>query len=185
MSAVCCRKHSADQDQPTGSCEVKMARTAEPYPPAFRQLEQLAAPGDQITSRLWGMTGWSVNWWIGATELFAILLVVPFMLGLGGLYAADLALCASAGVLLSASRWTRPVLVIAITSQRQLLCCRISRPFLHKTISQGPLETEWFAGFRRGWLFSQLPYRGPGTDGKTVRLNIPARCRKVAETVTS
>ena len=161
-----------------------MARTAEPYPAVFRQLEQLVAPGDQITSRLWGMTGWSMNSWIVATELFAILLVVPFMLGLRGLYGADLALCLSAGVLLSASWWTRSVLVIAITGQRQLLCCRISRPFLHKTITQAPLEAAWFAGFRRGWLFSQLRYRGPGTDGKTVRLNIPGRCRQVAESVT-
>lgn len=161
-----------------------MARTAEPYPAVFRQLEQLVAPGDQITSRLWGLTGWSMNWWIVATELVAILLVMPFMLGLRGLYTADLALCGSAGVLLSASFWTRPVLIIAITSQRQLLCCRISRPILHKTITQAPLEAAHFAGFRRGWLFSQLRYRGPGTDGKTARLNIPARCRQAAETVT-
>jgi hypothetical protein len=173
----------AERAASPGSCEVKIARTAEPYPVVFRQLEQLVAPGDQITSRLWGLTGWSMNWWIVATELFAILLVVPFMVGLRGLYAADLALCGSMGVLLSASFWTRSVLVIAITSQRQLLCCRISRPFLHKTITQAPLEAAWLAGFRRGWLFSQLRYRGPGTGGKTVRLNIPARCRQAAETV--
>ncbi len=160
-----------------------MARTAEPYPGVFRQLEQLVAPGDQITFRFWGLTGWSMNWWIVATELFATLLVVPFMLGLRGLYAADIALCGSAGVVLSASWWTRSVLVIAITSQRQLLSCRISRPFLHKTITQAPLEAAWFADFRRGWLYSQLRYRGPGTNGKTVRLNIPAGCRQVAETV--
>jgi hypothetical protein len=59
-----------------------------------------------------------------------------------------------------------------------------ARPFLRKTITQAPLEAAWFGGFRRGWLFSQLRYRGPGTDGKTVRLNIPARCRQAAETVT-
>jgi hypothetical protein len=126
-----------------------------------------------------------MNWWIVAAELFAILLVLPFILGLRGLYTADLALCGSVGVLLSASFWTRSVLVIAFTSQRQLLCCRITRPFLHKTITQAPLEAAWFTGFRRGWLFSQLRYRGPGSGAKTVRLNIPARCRQAAETVTA
>ncbi|MDR2988347.1 MAG: hypothetical protein LBV34_26290 [Nocardiopsaceae bacterium] len=158
-----------------------MARTAEPYRAVFRQLEQLVAPGDQITSRLWGLTGWSMKWWMVATELFAILLLLPFILGLPGLYAADMALCGSAGVLLSASWWTRSVLVIAITSQHQLLCCRISRPLLRKTITQAPREAAQFAGFRRGWLFSQLSYRGPGTGGKTVRLNIPAQFRQAAE----
>jgi hypothetical protein len=93
-------------------------------------------------------------------------------------------LCGSVGVLLSASFWTRSVLVIAVTSQRRLLCCRISRPFLRKTFTQAPREAAWFAGFRRGWLFSHLRYRGPGTGGRTVRLNIPARCRQAAETVT-
>ena len=73
---------------------------------------------------------------------------------------------------------------MAITSQRQLLCCRTSRPFQRKTITQAPIETALFADFRRGWLFSQLRYRGPGTDGKTARLNIPARCRQAAETLT-
>ncbi len=161
-----------------------MAKTAEPYPAAFRQLEKLVAPGDEIVARLWGLTGWSVNWWIVTSEVFAVLLVLPFMLGLRSLYAADLALCGSAGALLSASWWTRSVLVIAITSQRQLLCCRISRPFQRKTITQVPIETAFFADFRRGWLFSQLRYRGPGTDGKTARLNVPARCRQAAATLT-
>jgi hypothetical protein len=49
----------------------------------------------------------------------------------------------------------------------------LSRPFLRKTITQAPLEAAWSGGFRRGWLFSQLRYRGPGTDGKTVRHPAP------------
>ena len=80
-----------------------MAKTAEPYPAAFRQLEKLVAPGDEIAVRLWGLTGWSLNWWIVTSEVFAVLLVLPFMLGLRSLYGADLALCGSAGALLSAS----------------------------------------------------------------------------------
>ena len=160
-----------------------MAKTAEPFKKVFDQLESLAAPEDQIAARIWGFTGWSMNWWLVTSEVFAVLLVLPFMLGLRRLYDADLALCGSVGVLLSVSWWTRSVVVIAITSQRQLLCCRISRPLLRKTITQGPIEAAWFGGFRRGWLFSQLCYRGPGTDGKTARLNVPARCRRAAEAV--
>ncbi len=160
-----------------------MANTAEPYPAAFHQLESLVAPEDEIVARLWALTGWSMNWWMVTTEVFAVLLVLPFMLGLRGLYVADLALCGSAGALLSASWWTRSVLVITITRQRQVLCCRISRPMQRKTITQAPMEAARFADFRRGWLFSQLRYRGPGTDGKRVRLNIPARCRQTAATV--
>jgi hypothetical protein len=106
------------------------------------------------------------------------------MLGLRRLTGADLALCAPAGVLLSASFWTRPALVIAITRQRQLMCCRISRPFQRKTITQAPIEPPGWGDFRRGWLFSQLRYRGTGTLGKTVRINIPAGCRQAAHTVT-
>jgi hypothetical protein len=161
-----------------------MARTAEPYPAAFRQMESQVTPGDEIVVRLWGLTGWSMNWWLVTTELFAVVLVVPFMLGLRHLYTADISLCGSVGVLLSASWWTRAALLISITSQGQLLCCRISRPFQRKTISSAPLETAWFGDFRRGRLFSQLRYRGPGTNGKTVRLNIPAGCRRAAETLT-
>lgn len=161
-----------------------MAKTAEPFKAVFDQLEKLAAPEDQIAVRLWGLTGWSMNWWLVTSEVFAVLLVLPFMLGLRRLYGADLALCGSVGVLLSVSWWTRSVLVIAITSQRQLMCCRISRPFLRKTITQAPIEAAWFGGLRRGWLFTQLSYRGPGTDGKTTRLNVPARCRQAAEAVT-
>jgi hypothetical protein len=158
-----------------------MAKTAEPFKQVFDQLEKLAAPEDQIAARIWGLTGWSMNWWIVTSEVFAVVLVVPFMLGLRRLYDVDLALCGSVGVVLSVSWWTRSVLVIAITSQRQLLCCRISRPFLRKTITQAPIEAAWFGGFRRGWLFSRLWYRGPGTDGKKARLNVPARCREAAE----
>lgn len=161
-----------------------MAKTAEPYRAVFSQLEQHVAPGDEIALRFWGLTGWSMNWWMVASQVFAILLVLPFVLGLRRLYGADIALCGSAAVLLSASWWTRSVLVFAITRQRQLLCCRISRPFQRKTITQAPIEAAWLADFRRGWLYSQLWYRGPGTNGKTVRVNIPASCRQVAETVT-
>jgi hypothetical protein len=161
-----------------------MAKTAEPYPAIYGELEKLLAPEDEIVARFWGMTGWSMNLWIVTSEVFALLLALPYVLGLRGLYGADLALCASAGALLSASWWTRSVLVIAITSQRQLLCCRISRPFFRKTILRTPVEAARFADFRRGWLFSQLCYCGPGTDGKTIRLNIPARCRQAAAIIT-
>jgi hypothetical protein len=161
-----------------------VAKTAEPYLAVFRQLEALVAPEDEIAARVWGLTGWSMNWWLVTTEVFAVLLVLPFMLGLRRMYDADLVLCGSAGVLLSASWWTRSVQVIAISGQGQLLCCRITRPFQRKTISQGPIEAASFTDFHRGWLFSQLRYRGPGTDGKTVRLNVPARCRRAAETMT-
>jgi hypothetical protein len=168
---------------PPGICEVKIAKTAGPYPEIFRELEQLVAPDDEIAARLWGLTGWSMNWWLVASQVFGVLLVLPFILGRRGLYSADLALCGSAAALLSVSWWTRSVLVIAITRQRQLLCCRMNRPFRHKTISQAPMEAARFADFRRGWLFSQIRYRGPGTDGKTARLNLPAGCRQAGETL--
>jgi hypothetical protein len=161
-----------------------MAKTAEPFREVFSRLEQQVAPGDEIAVRFWGLTGWSLNWWWLTSQVFTILVVVPFILGLGRLYGADLALCASAGVLLAASWWTRPVLVIAITRQRQLLCCRISRPFQRKTITQAPIEAAWFGDFRRRWLYSQLRYRGPGTQGNTLRVNIPAGCWQAAQTVT-
>jgi hypothetical protein len=110
--------------------------------------------------------------------------VLPFVLGLRRLYGADIALCGAAGVVLATSFWTRPALVIAITRRRQLLCCRISRPFQRTTISHAPIEAAQLAGFRRGWLFSRLRYRGPGTDGKMVQLNVPAACRQAAQTAT-
>jgi hypothetical protein len=28
------------------------------------RLEQHVAPGGEITARFWGMTGWSMNWWM-------------------------------------------------------------------------------------------------------------------------
>jgi hypothetical protein len=98
-----------------------VAKTAEPYRAVFSQLEQHVAPGDEIAARFWGLTGWSMNWWMVTSQVFAILLVLPFVLGLRRLYGADIALCGSAGVLLSASWSTRSVLVLAITRQRQLL----------------------------------------------------------------
>ena len=157
-----------------------MPKAAEPYRAVFSQLEQHVAPGDEIAARFWGLTGWSMNCWMVITQAFAILLVLPFILGLRGLYGADIALCGLAGILLAGSWWTRAVLVIAITRQRQLICCRITRPFHRKTIIQAPLDAALFADFRRGWLYSQLAYRGPGTDGKTLRVNVPAGCRQVA-----
>jgi hypothetical protein len=161
-----------------------VARSAHPFTQVFSQLSQLVEPGDEIVARFWGLTGWSMNVWIVATEAFAVLLVLPFVLGLRHLYGADLALCGSAGVLLSTSYLTRPALVIAVTAHRQLLCCRISRPMQYKTISQAPVEATQLADFRRGWLFSQLRYRGPGTNGKTVRLNVPGVCRQAAQAMT-
>jgi hypothetical protein len=160
-----------------------VAKKAEPYRAVFSRLEQDVAPGDEIAARFWGLAGWSMNWWILASEFFAIVLVLPFILGLHRLYNADLVLCGSAVVLLSASWWIRPVLVIAITRQRQLLCCRISRPFQRKSITQAPAQAASLGDFRRRWLYSQLRYRGPGTQDKTVLLNIPAGCRQAAQTV--
>lgn len=160
-----------------------MAKTAEPYRAVFSRLEQQVVPGDEIAGRFWGLTGWSLNWWMLASLAFAILLVVPYMAGLRRLYGADLAVCAVVGVLLSVSWWTRSALVIAITRQRQLLCCRISRPFHRESITQAPIEAVWFGDFLRGWLYSQFRYRGPGTQGKTVLVNIPAGRREAAQTV--
>ena len=73
-----------------------MAKTAEPYRAVFRQMEQQVAPGDEIAARFWGLTGWSMNWSMVTGQVFAILLIVPFMLGLRRLYDADLVLCGSA-----------------------------------------------------------------------------------------
>jgi len=42
------------------------------------------------------------------------------------------------------------------------------------------METAWLGDFRRSRIFSQLRYRGPGTDGATGRLNVPAGCRPAA-----
>jgi hypothetical protein len=122
-----------------------MARSREPHPALFRSLEELVAPGDQTTTRLWGLTGWSMNWWIVATDALAVPLVVPFIAGLRELYTTDIAVCASAGVLLSASFWTRPGLAIAITSHGQVLCCRFSRPFMRTVIARAPMDAARFA----------------------------------------
>jgi hypothetical protein len=161
-----------------------MAAKSRPHAAVFRQLGQLVEPGDVIVARFWGLTGWSMDLWMAASELFAILLVLPFILALPHLYVADIALCGTAGLLLSASYWTRPALVIAVTGRRQLLCCRISRPLRRTTITQAPLDAAQLADFRRGWIFGRLRYRGPGTDGKTVRLNVPAACRQGARAAT-
>jgi hypothetical protein len=158
-----------------------VARTAQPPSAAFRQISQLLEPGDEIVATFWGLAGWSMNLWIVTNQLFAVLLIVPFMLSLRHLYDADLVVCVTVGVLLSASFLTRPVLVIAVTRRRQLLCCRTSRPFQRQTISQAPIETARLADFRRGWLYSRLRYMGPGTKGSTVRLNVPAACRDTAQ----
>ena len=161
-----------------------MARTVQPPSAAFRQLSRNVEPDDEIVATFWGLTGWSMNLWTVTTLTFAILLVLPFMLGLRPLYGADLALCGTVGVLLSASFLTRPALVIAVTRRRQLLCCRISRPFQRTTITQAPIEAAQFAGLRRGLFFSRLRYAGPGTDGRMVRLNIPAACRQAVQATT-
>jgi hypothetical protein len=58
--------------------------------------------------------------------------------------------CGTVGVLLATSFWVRPALVIAITGQRPLLYCRISRPSQRTTISQGTLEAVQLADSRRG-----------------------------------
>lgn len=125
-----------------------------------------------------------MNLWTVTILTFAILLVLPFMLGLRHLYGADLALCGPVGVLLSVSFLTRPALVIAVTRRWQLLCCRISRPFQRMTISQAPFEAAQLAGFRRGLFFSRLRHAGPGTDCGVVRLNVPAACRQAVQATT-
>jgi len=158
-----------------------VARTTQPHSAVFSRLNQLVEPGDEIVARFWGLTGWSMNLWIATENLFGIVLVLPFMLGLRRLYGADVAVCGTAGLLLSVSFWTRPALVIAVTRRRQVLCCRVSRPSQRKMITKAPIEAAQFAGFRRGWLFSRLRYMGPGTDSKTVCLNVPAACRQAVQ----
>ena len=162
----------------------QVARTAQPHSAIFLQLSRVAGPGDEVVAKFWGLTGWSMNLWMVTSQLFAVLLVLPFMLGLRRLYGADLGLCGTVGVLLAASFWTRPALVIAVTRQRRLLCCRVSRPFPRKRFSQGAVEAVELADFRPGWLFSRVRYRGPGTDGKMVQLNVPAACRQAAQSTT-
>lgn len=158
-----------------------MAKTPKPFSAAFSQLSQLVEPGDEIVAVFWGLTGWSMNLWFVTNQVFAVLAVLPFALSLRHLYDADIALVFIACVLLLGSYFTRPALVVAVTRRRQLLCCRISRPFRGQTISQGPIETARLADFRRGWLFGRLRYMGPGTKGSTVRLNVPAACRDAAQ----
>ena len=157
-----------------------MPGQAKPHSAAFSQLSDLADAGDEIVARFWGLTGWSMNLWLVTSEFFAILLVLPFILGLRHVYGADVVVCGGVGVLLAASFWTRPALVIAVTRERQVLCCRISRPFRRTAISQAPIEAVQL-DFRRSGLFSRLRYRGPGTNGKTVRVNVPAACRRDAQ----
>ncbi len=166
------------------SSGAPVAKTAQPHSAVFRQLGELVEPGDEIVARFWGLTGWSMNLWFVLTDAFAVLLVLPFILGLHHLYVAAIVLCATAGVILSASYLTRPGLVIALTRRRQLLCCRMSRPFRGRTISQAPVEAAQLADFRPGWFFSRLRYSGPGTDGKTVQLNVPAACRRGVQAAT-
>jgi hypothetical protein len=155
-----------------------------PFQAAFSQLERQVAPGDEIIARFWGLAGWSLNWLLASGQVLGLALVVPFILGLRHLYPADLALCLPPSAVLQASLWTRPALVIAVTRQRQLLCCRISRPFRRTAISQAPMETASLTGLRRGWPYSQLRYCGPGTDARKIRVNVPNQCRQAAETVT-
>lgn len=159
-----------------------MAKTAGPPSAAVGRLSQLLEPGDEIVTTFWGLAGWSLNLWMVATEIFAVLLVLPFALGLRDLQNAALAVCGTAGFLLATSFWIRPALVIAVTRRRQLLCCRISRPLHRTTVSQAPVEAVRLAGFRSGWIYSRLRYTGPCTSGKTIRLNIPAGCRQAAQT---
>lgn len=157
-----------------------MPGQAQPHNATFDHLSELTDVGDEIVARFWGLTGWSMNLWLVTSEFFAILLVLPFLLGLRHVYGADVMVCGAVGVLLTASFWTRPALVVAVTRQRQVLCCRVSRPFRRAAISQAPIDAVQL-DFRRGWLFSRLRYHGPGTDGKTVRVNVPAACRRDAQ----
>jgi hypothetical protein len=154
---------------------------AGPPSAAMGRLSELLEPGDEIITVFWGLAGWSMNLWLVATEIFAVLLALPFALGLRGLQNADLAVCGTAAFLLGTSFWFRPALVIAVTRRGQLLGCRISRPLQRTTVSQAPVEAVRLAGFRGGRIYSRLWYAGPGTGGKTIRLNVPAGCRQAAQ----
>jgi hypothetical protein len=146
----------------------------------FAQLSERAGPGDQITARFWGLAGGSINLWFVAMNALAVLFALPYALGLSWLYGPDFAV-AGVGAVLNVWYLTRPALVIAVTEQRQLLACRVSRPFARKTFAQAPVEAARLGDFRRGWLYSRLRYCGPGTDGREVWLNVPAGCRLAAQ----
>ena len=121
-----------------------------------------------------------MNLWYAAMSALSVLFVLPYALGLSRLYGPDFAVL-GAGVLLNTWYITRPTLVIAVTEKRQLLACRVSRPFARKTFALAPVDAARFADFRRGWLYSRLRYRGPGTDGREMWLNVPAGCRLAAQ----
>lgn len=159
-----------------------MSRTNPPYSAVFAQLSERAGPGDQIASRFWGLAGGSMNLWFVAMNALSVLFVLPYALGLSRLYGPDFAVI-GVGAVLNVWYLTRPALVIAVTEQRQLLACRVSRPFpfARKTFALAPVEAARLGDFRRGWLYSRLRYRGPGTDGKEVWLNVPAGCRLAAQ----
>ena len=146
-----------------------MARTAQPPSAALRQISQLLQPGDEIVATFWGLAGWSMNLWIVTNQFFAVLVIVPFMLSLRHLYDGDLVMCVTVGVLLSASFLTRPVLVIAVTRRRQLLCCRTSRPIQRQTISQAPIKTPGWRTSAAAGSTAGCGTMGPGTNGRTVR----------------
>lgn len=59
-----------------------MARTTKPYEALFAELDQQVPAEDEIAVRIWGLTGWSLNWWLILTWAFGLLLVLPFILGL-------------------------------------------------------------------------------------------------------
>jgi hypothetical protein len=178
------RGDNYDPDRPTPKLDLEatVARTAGPPTAALGRFGELLEPGDEIVTVFWGLAGWSMNQWLAATQTLAVLALLPWVFsGLRGLQNADLAFC-GAGFFVGSSFWIRPVLVIAITRRRQLLCCRISRPFQRTTVSQAPVEAARLADFRSGWLYSRLRYAGPGTGAKTITLNIPAACRQAAQT---
>jgi hypothetical protein len=145
------------------------------------ELDQFVGPGDQITAQMVGLAGWSMNWWYVASFVnmlvFAVFVLFPVTGRTHPSFGPAFWTCLAVGTLLGAYWWTRPALVVAVTRQRQVLCRRIARPLLRRTFAQAPLEAAQFTPARNGWLFAELRYRGPGTNGETVRLNVPRQYR--------
>lgn len=161
-----------------------MARTSGPYD---GEVDQFVGPGDEVIARISGLTGWSMNWWylVGFANvlMFGLFAGLPVMRGTRLSFGPGVWACLVVGALLGVSFWTRPALVIAVTRQRQVLCRRIARPLPRKTFAQASLEAAQFTQVRHSWPYAELRYSGPGTDGKTVRLNVPPQYRDAVQKI--
>jgi|SRR5215469_6307821 len=151
------------------------------------ELDQFVGPGDQITAQIIGLAGWSMNWWYLANFVnmlvFAVFVLFPVTGRTHPSFGPAFWACIGVATLLGASFWTRPALVVAVTRQRQVLCRRIARPLPRKTFAQAPLEAAQFTRAGGGWLYAELRYSGPGTNGETVRLNIPRQYRDAVQRI--